>query len=460
MTIGSLIQDLASLTGVSPSFFDQLKPASWKGLPFAVLSSRGRFGRKTAIHDYPFRDAYWIEDLGRGRRVIHLTGFLVGDDVIAQSQAMISACEAKNDADTGGKLVHPLLGEQSMVLLDFSIAHSVAGRLAELEFTFMESGVRLFPTAAASTEDQTATAAGAADAAASASLLSRIAGALVQGYAVVQNVIATVAHYGGIAFRLVNDATSLVKTIIDLPGLFGRFFAGATSTAFALSDSLGLSAPPSPTVAQLIASGASSRATVSAAVTSANAGAAIIAPSNVASFAAAIQAVAAAMAAAIADPADQVRLFTGFAGTPAPPSQGAAAATRAQSAVIDLWRRAALTQLARATALYQPSSYNDAAALRAGVCALLDAEVLIAGNQGEDGVFTSFRALKAAVALDLTTRGATLAPIVTVSFSAPLPAPVMAQMLYQDAGRQDELIAEANVRHPAFMPTRFQALAS
>jgi hypothetical protein len=47
-----------------------------------------------------------------------------------------------------------------------------------------------------------------------------------------------------------------------------------------------------------------------------------------------------------------------------------------------------------------------------------------------------------------------------INFAAPLLAPVIAMMLYQDASRADELVGELGVRHPAFVPASFRALAS
>jgi prophage DNA circulation protein len=158
MTIGSLINDVLSLTGLDlPSFREQLQPASWKGVPFVVVASRARFGRRNAIHDYPFRDGCWIEDLGRGRRVYHITGFLEGDDVIAQSKRMVAVCEKKDDTDEGGELVHPVFGRDKFSLLDFAIGHTIEGRYAPLEFTFVQSSARLYPVAVAATPVDTLT---------------------------------------------------------------------------------------------------------------------------------------------------------------------------------------------------------------------------------------------------------------------------------------------------------------
>ncbi len=42
--------------GHDMSWSDQLLPASFRGVPFGVLGSRSRFGRRLAVHEYPYRD--------------------------------------------------------------------------------------------------------------------------------------------------------------------------------------------------------------------------------------------------------------------------------------------------------------------------------------------------------------------------------------------------------------------
>jgi prophage DNA circulation protein len=289
---------------------------------------------------------------------------------------------------------------------------------------------------------------------------SRIAAALREGGAIVRQVVSTVQQYAGTVLRLVRDATSLFHTVQALPGNFGRFFDGVSATFFGLGDAAAGSKDPTATVPKLTAQGAHNRAAVSAALAHAQASASTLSASTTATHAADAQAVMTALGSATQDPGDRVRLFQSLATFVPPAQHSVAAIVIAQSTTTDLWRRAAVTALARASSAYQPASYDDAAALRALVLALIDAEIDLAGDQGEDDVFAALRALKTAVAQDLTTRGATLAPIIGVSFSAPLPAPLIAMKLYQDAARTDELVAEAAARHPAFMPVSFKALAT
>jgi prophage DNA circulation protein len=185
--------------------------------------------------------------------------------------------------------------------------------------------------------------------------------------------------------------------------------------------------------------------------------------SSAADFATDAQMLAAAVLAAAVDPADALRMLSSLADfTPqisnstAPVGQSIAIM---QDAAGDLFRRSAVIACARASAAYQPSSYDDAAAIRAFVCDLLDAEIDVAGDQGEDQTFNALRALRAAVVADLTQRGANLAIMTAVRMGDSMPAPALAQRLYRDFTRADELADEAGSPHPAFLSTSFKALS-
>lgn len=186
--------------------------------------------------------------------------------------------------------------------------------------------------------------------------------------------------------------------------------------------------------------------------------------SQASDFATAAQALAAALLASTIDPADGVRLLSNLANfqpnaVTSSSVVGMSMATM-QDACGDLFRRAAVVALCRATANYQPASTTDAVKLRSTVTRLLDAEILVAGNQGEDDTFNALRALRAAVVQDLQTRAAGLPGTMTVNFPTSMPAAVMAQRLYGDPTRADELVTESGAPHPAFLPPGFTALSS
>jgi prophage DNA circulation protein len=98
--------------------------------------------------------------------------------------------------------------------------------------------------------------------------------------------------------------------------------------------------------------------------------------------------------------------------------------------------------------------------VRNQVLALMDADILLAADAGEQDAYDALRALRAAVSQDLTTRGVTLPALVTVTTPQPEPSLALAWRLYQDTRREPGMVARADVIHPLFMPTEFEALSA
>ncbi len=148
---------------MSGSWLDQLQPASWRGLPFAVKASEYPRGRRFALHEYPYRDLPWAEDTGRATRAVAFSGFVVGDDCYAQAQALLDAAEQPGS----GTLVHPSLGELTVALIEplHPSERFDLGRVVELRFAFVETGTPLYPSDATSTQADVSDKATAAQAA-------------------------------------------------------------------------------------------------------------------------------------------------------------------------------------------------------------------------------------------------------------------------------------------------------
>jgi prophage DNA circulation protein len=164
------------------------------------------------------------------------------------------------------------------------------------------------------------------------------------------------------------------------------------------------------------------------------------------------------------DPADAIRLLSQLATysvpVPAATSIWGQEVAGVTSATAALCRRAALISLARAVADYQPLSYDDAVAVRDQVAGLLDTEITYAADTGDTQSYLALRDLRTNIVQDLTTRGAQLPRLMTVTRNRPLPALVLAYELYADATRTDELISRVNPPHPAYFPTTFEALSA
>jgi prophage DNA circulation protein len=83
----------------------------------------------------------------------------------------------------------------------------------------------------------------------------------------------------------------------------------------------------------------------------------------------------------------------------------------------------------------------------------------IAGNNKDQASYQSLIALHAAVTYDLATRERTLPTVVVYNFNVPRPALWIANRLYGDADRNQELVEENSPVHPAFVQSPVRALS-
>lgn len=154
-------------------FLSALRTASFRGVPFQVEADEGEGGRRGKLHEYPFRDVPYAEDLGRRARSIQFRAFVIGalggdgTDVWDQRDALIDALEQKGP----GMLVHPSMGSQQMQVdpqRPFRYRETKERlRMVEFDLAFVEPGQMIYPTGAADTQaavDQSATSAESASA--------------------------------------------------------------------------------------------------------------------------------------------------------------------------------------------------------------------------------------------------------------------------------------------------------
>lgn len=433
---------------INRPFFFQLQTASWRGVPFAVTGSTVKVGRRVALHEYPYRDEVWVEDMGRAGRRISLSGFLLqdaaygGGDVLAQRAALIAACETQENGT--GELVHPSLGRITASLLDFECEErSERGRAFDVRFTFIEGGTEQFPTLAIATQAQTGLSVVAAFAAEAQDFVNRMT-ALVQSPALVGEIVRTAQAFVINAQTITQRATSLVAMVATLKGEYGRFVGEFTAAV----------KNPSTTIQQLIGAGARARETVT------QSGKILIAAASIADYSAmasATQSLVTAVQTANPDPNQAVQSLAALQAETVPQTRATAGLTAGNAGVTNMFRRSTVTALAESTSAYAPTSYDDAQALRQTVCDALGTEILDAADLGDDATFEALAALGTAVVQDLTTRGDSLATMRTVAMGASMPVLVLAQRLYQDVSRYDALLEQIVPINPAFAPVAFRA---
>lgn len=431
-----------------------LLPASFRGAFFAVTNSDSSRGRRLAVHQYPGRDEPWPEDMGRAPRRFRLRGFILDGDirlghtpVSLQRTALVKALEQKG----AGTLTHPTLGVLSVVVERFNVGEELdAERRSAVEVEFLEAGQQSFPSGIVSSS-------GIAAATKLLDVATKVEGAVAIGAAFLSGSSRSDALTSALTWTsqigaLGVDATALHRLAALLPGSFGRFAAGGNSGLN------GRNASPyaaSVSIADLIPIASQQRVAIT------NAAAVLLAAVDQAVLSDAPEipetagALVSALAASCVDPADTMRLMMQVLRfSPSGVSNGMS------KALTTIVHRAAASELTRAVAMYQPRSADDAASRIAELAPALDDLATIAADSGEDQSYAALRRCRGAIVTDLRSSGATLEQVRTFTFGQPLPSLALAQTIYGDADRADQLLAQVDVPNPLFLPSSFSALAA
>lgn len=437
---------------MTSSIVESLIPATFRGIPFGVNAVATKSARRTAVHEYPFRESVWAEDLGGGINTFAFSGFFAdnagGMLAMLERDAFLLAVKQPGP----GIMSHPTLGIFQVSVLSFSVVESkdaLGAFTFDIEFCETSSGPE-FPSIGVSGAGSINLAslnvlsAGGSDFARSAILYAGL------GAAVLATAPSVLRAWSALPASLSSTAQSVMGSVVGLGDGWGRYADGNASVA----------APAGSTPATLVATSLANQSAMQTTIATSLASAASGAPAAVSAAAVAISA---AVLASAADPADQVNLLTPMAAITVTASavggvigDGITGITTAAAA---LCRTCALGQMAQAILSYRLTSYDQAIALRQKMADLFNAELLSASADTRDDTFAALRDLRSAVVDFLSAQAATLPATEVVTLPAPVPSLAIAQRLYNDATRTADLIARSDVIHPAFMPVQFTALA-
>lgn len=401
---------------------EELRPASFRGVPFEVQADSGTFGRRGQTHEYPQRDKPWREDLGRATRNFDLTAFLIGDDYLARRDALLAAVETEGS----GLLVHPWYGELTVNIKDDGarVSHSNAhGGMCEISLTFVEAGELEFPIAADSLGAQSLE---AADELGLASINDFAEGMTLDGLPAfsldglpsfaLDSFLADVDLFGGLLgaagggldfldFELPDWAESAISDTGDVLGLVDQARAYAT----------GLIGMFTRTVLPTSVTGSARRnrnAVLALASLSEQYGAYVVAPTSVAPATRQVQ-------------------------------QNRAAAAQ-------LFQRATLVQAAGMTSAMPLPVYDDAVLVRDSIAAAAEA----ASFDAADSVYVPLQVLRTRVHADINARLTQSARLLDYTPRDVMPGLALAYDLHEDVDREEELIERNALRHPGFVPAR------
>lgn len=384
----------------APTFFSSLRQASFRGVPFEVDDVEASGGRRVVLHEYPLRDTPYSEDLGRRARDIRVRGYIIQGrmyDYASARAGLLKALEAYGP----GELVHPWHGEVRVVVDDYRLRETTEqGGLLELDIRFREAGQLTNPAATTDTVQSVTTAATSVRQALKDSFLLTFAPALerLDSLAgVLDEAVGLAMDYLGLPKSLMAAGLARMQSMLATPaalfdalsGLFGDLLGnGNEGTAV--------------TTASGTAARTSSRAVISAS-------------------------------------SDALERLLG----------GSAVITSPAGRVLrDMVAQVVVVEAAASTAHTDYTTADDALADRDAVVESLDTIEPVAG----DSVFRCLAGLRRAVVTDLTTRGAELPRVRSVTLPDTVPALVAAYRIHADAGRADELVSRNRIRHPGRVP--------
>lgn len=386
------------------SWRDQLQPASFRGVPFKVVRTTNSFGRRTVLHEFPFRDLPYVEDMGRAARRIRIQAIVVGDDYMANRDQLIDAIEQAGSA----KLVHPTLGELTVSVVDDGLTLDEStneGGCCQISFSCVESGEARFPGTQIATQDIVKQRSMDAQTALEAAFTGRFSLAGLPSWAQA-SAIDRARGFLDLALAAVGPLANAAGARGALLAIIGRL---SPNLAGVVSNALGFAQQVLGVVGAIrtgMAPREASRTLASLASFGANEAATIV----------------------------NTQIRRQEAGN--------------RDAMIELCRTAAVIERALAVAEIEFTDYQDAVAVRDSVLDQLDA---VADITPDDVLYNALAAVRAAVVSDVAARGADLARLVTVAPATTVPALVLAYDLYEDAERDADIVARNRVVHPGFL---------
>lgn len=133
---------------------DQLQPSSFRGVEFLEETDEETGGRRVALHEFPFRDTAFPEDMGAVDGVFNITGFVIGADYIQQKDALLEALNKQGP----GTLARRHSGHIKVQMGDVRVIQTNRkGGMATFTMTFYSAGKEVLPTVSSNTQKIVAT---------------------------------------------------------------------------------------------------------------------------------------------------------------------------------------------------------------------------------------------------------------------------------------------------------------
>jgi len=130
----------------------QIQQSSFRGVDFEIDTATMQFGRRGPIHQFPFKDVPFAEDVGRQARVFRVNAYVDGDNYLDRRDALLKAIE---NFDVPGTLIMPTFGTiRVKPSADSTVTYNNRiGGIETFSLIFTEAGSQEFPKATTNTKE-------------------------------------------------------------------------------------------------------------------------------------------------------------------------------------------------------------------------------------------------------------------------------------------------------------------
>jgi prophage DNA circulation protein len=142
------------VAGERPNWVDQLRQASFRGVPFQVDTVDWTAGDNVVVREYPFQDLPTVYRMGGGAEDLKFSAYVIGSDYHLQRAALMAALTGE------GVLMHPTAGAMRVFVAGkFTVkeAPTSEGGMARFELHFVRADARRYPAGVANTAADSAT---------------------------------------------------------------------------------------------------------------------------------------------------------------------------------------------------------------------------------------------------------------------------------------------------------------
>ncbi len=390
---------------------DELRPGSFRGVPFLVESSDEKLGRRAVQTEYPGRDEPYPEDMGRKAWSDSLKVFVLGDDHLQQAARLKAALNEFGP----GELVHPYWGTMQVQIGEVSLSHSSReGGRSAFSIEVMEAGKQTSPSTVPITDAKLA--------ASTQEAQTTLVDDFMRVFSIAdlpQGLIDELAVRYNDAMNLLVPVRSSVSTVL-----------GATAQ---VRNIAALLADPQALVEQLLADVF-----------------AMFGLSSPTQQTPSFQAQEGASVERIQDVLSRLPSVETTRLVPANPTPSRLQQVTTQGQILDLLQGSVVITSGQASSQVEYRDREQAADVQRSFETALERVEL----KASDALYEALQQVNVDMVSDLSGRGAGLPSVTRIMPERTLPTLVHAYRTYQDATRADQLAARNNLENPLFVPAK------